>query len=115
MEHLDNHPHAFLNENNTVVNVCLFNDHDEDLLEQVKNHFSASSFKSCCEFGTAFINGDFYNNKFYPEKLYPSWIRNEELGIWEAPIPYPEVEEGSDEQYIWDENTTSWLLLPPLN
>ena len=42
-------------------------------------------------------------------------FKNEELNEWEAPVPYPVIEEGSDEIYTWDENTTSWLLLPPSN
>lgn len=44
---------------------------------------------------------------------YPSWILNEETYSWKSPVPYPTVEEGSDELYVWDENTISWLLLPP--
>lgn len=52
---------------------------------------------------------------FIPPKPYNSWILNEEICQWEAPIPYPVIEENSDENYIWDENTTSWLLLPPSN
>jgi len=46
---------------------------------------------------------------------YPSWTLNLDNYQWEAPIPYPTIEEGSDEIYTWDENTTSWLLLPPSN
>ncbi len=52
---------------------------------------------------------------FIPPKPYDSWILNEEKCVWEAPVLYPTVEDGSNEQYIWDENTTSWLLLPPSN
>lgn len=50
----------------------------------------------------------------YPQP-YPSWILNLDNYQWEAPVPYPIVEEDSDEKYIWDENSTSWLLLPPSN
>ncbi len=52
---------------------------------------------------------------FIDQQPYPSWILNETTFEWEAPTPYPTVEEGSDEIYTWDENTTSWLLLPPSN
>ena len=52
---------------------------------------------------------------FIEPKPYDSWLLNEETCRWESPIPYPTIEEGSDEVYIWDENTTSWLLLPPSN
>ena len=52
---------------------------------------------------------------FIPPKQFESWILNEETCLWQAPVPYPTLEEGSDEVYIWDENSISWLLLPPSN
>ena len=107
--------YAFLDENNIVKQVLVFEEEDLELLNQVKNHFSLTSFMISSEDNKAKIDGELYNGKFYPEKPYDSWIRNEELAQWDSPIPYPAVEEGSDEVYIWDENTTSWLLLPPSN
>ena len=115
MENDKNYKYAFINQHGIVLSVLLFSEHDENLLNQVKDSFNFSDYKLCSEFETAYVGGEFYNNKFYPIKLYESWIRNEELGTWEAPIPYPAVEEGSDEIYTWDEPTTSWLLLPPSN
>ena len=50
---------------------------------------------------------------FIPPKPFNSWILDEETCNWNPPVPYPVIEEGSDESYVWDENTTSWLLLPP--
>lgn len=107
----DNLKVAFLNKENIVISVLVFESFDISLLEQVKEHLSANSYKSCSEYGMASVDGDFYNDKFYPPKQYSSWIRNEELGIWEAPIAYP----NDGEQYVWDENSMSWLLLPPSN
>jgi hypothetical protein len=52
---------------------------------------------------------------FIPDSPFESWTWSEDIWAWLAPIPYPAVEEGSDEIYTWDENTTSWLLLPPSN
>lgn len=46
---------------------------------------------------------------FIPPKPYNSWIFNEENLAWDAPIPYPDVEEG--ERYYWDEDQTSWTLI----
>lgn len=55
--------------------------------------------------------GDTYNeilDAFIPPKPYPSWILNEELLNWQPPVPYP-----TDEQeYIWNEKTVSWDLIP---
>ena len=45
---------------------------------------------------------------FVPPKPYPSWILNETTGLWDAPVPYPN--DGKD--YIWDEDTQSWVEVP---
>ena len=45
---------------------------------------------------------------FVPPKPYPSWILNETTGVWDAPVPYPN--DGKD--YIWDEDTQSWVEVP---
>jgi len=45
---------------------------------------------------------------FIPPKPYESWILNETTYSWEAPIPYPE--DGG--VYAWNEETTSWILVP---
>lgn len=39
------------------------------------------------------------------EKPYPSWILNEELDIWVAPVEYPDV----NFIYTWDEENGSWV------
>lgn len=41
-------------------------------------------------------------------KPFNSWLWNTELEIWEAPISKPEGD------YVWDEETQSWLLAVPL-
>jgi len=44
---------------------------------------------------------------FIPPKLFASWVLDEDLYIWIAPIPYP-----TDEKvYTWDEPSLSWTLL----
>ena len=107
--HLYDHPHALIDENNFVFNCVLFSTHDNDLINQTMIASGAKKIISCCEVGIAYIGGDLYNNKFYPSKQYDSWIRDEEKGDWYPPIAYP----NDGEKYTWDENTTSWLLLPP--
>lgn len=42
---------------------------------------------------------------FIPPKPFDSWILNEETCLWDAPIPYP----ADDNNYVWDEATTSWV------
>lgn len=49
---------------------------------------------------------------FIPPKPYQSWILNENTCQWESPVPHPKIEENSNEHYVWNEDTTSWLLQP---
>ena len=50
------------------------------------------------------------NNAFYAPKPFPSWSLNEQFK-WEAPIPYPELEEESTKRYVWNEENQSWDLI----
>lgn len=38
---------------------------------------------------------------------YPSWIYNEEINQWQAPVPMPD----DGQNYVWKESTLSWELL----
>ena len=49
-----------------------------------------------------------YVGVFYAPQPYPSWILNTSTFLWEAPVPYPT--DGSE--YVWDEATLSWVLVP---
>jgi hypothetical protein len=91
----------------TVINVIIAD--SKSVAEELTN-------KECIEINEGFeagigwyLSDDF--NKYIQPSPYNGWIYDGEL--WNPPVPYPVIEEGSDEKYIWDENTTSWLLLPP--
>jgi hypothetical protein len=43
-----------------------------------------------------------------PKKPYESFLWNEEVGNWYAPIPFPDL----DNDYIWDEASISWVIAP---
>jgi hypothetical protein len=54
--------------------------------------------------------GFIYNpdiDAFVSPKPFPSWVLNETIADWEAPIPRPD--DGID--YVWDEATTSWIAV----
>lgn len=104
--------YAFI-KNNNVINIAIFAEPNEKLFNTIINEQHLDLIVQATE-KTA-IGGTYDGTKFWRPQPYPSWIKNEELNEWEAPIPYPIVEENSDEIYTWDENTTSWLLLPPSN
>ena len=46
------------------------------------------------------------NNVFIEAQPYESWVLNSEFD-WEAPIDYP----GDGQNYLWNEETTSWDLI----
>jgi hypothetical protein len=49
---------------------------------------------------------DSQRDAFIPPKTYNSWILNEQICNWEAPVAYP-----TDGQiYSWNEETQSWTL-----
>lgn len=50
---------------------------------------------------------DSVRDAFIPPKPYPSWVLNETSCVYEAPVAYP-----TDGQYTWNEETTSWDLIP---
>lgn len=48
---------------------------------------------------------DIQRNAFIPPKPYNSWILDEETCTWKPPIDYPD----SNIQYIWNEDSQSWV------
>jgi hypothetical protein len=70
--------------------------------------------KNYAQLGYAY---DETRNAFIPPKPYPSWTLNEDMCIWDSPVPYPgsypsgsglETGETDVTQYQWNEDTTSW-------
>lgn len=56
---------------------------------------------------------DTQRDAFIPSKPFPSWVLNEATCRWDAPVPYP-TDVGTSEapkRYVWNEATTSWVLL----
>lgn len=48
---------------------------------------------------------DANRDAFIPPKPYESWVLNEATCLWNAPIQYPQ----DGKQYVWDEQTLSWV------
>ena len=48
------------------------------------------------------------NDVFYGPSPYPSWKLNETNWTWESPVPIPD----DGKPYTWNEDTTSWVLVP---
>jgi hypothetical protein len=48
------------------------------------------------------------------QQPFPSWIYNEELTDWEAPIPLPSLTKEDKQNkmvYRWNENLNNWELV----
>jgi hypothetical protein len=50
MEHLDRHPHAYIIDK-TVVNVLVFAEHDEELINRIKTEQGYDEVICCCNVG----------------------------------------------------------------
>jgi hypothetical protein len=91
---------------NVVVNIVVFDDPTEELLELFKNEYNADDI---LEVNDSIYNGSTYDGvKFIPPKPFESWILNEENCQWYAPVSYPT----NGKPYTWDEPTTSWVEVP---
>ena len=52
-----------------------------------------------------------YNKKldaFVPPKPYPSWVLDESIANWKAPVPIPKT----NRYYTWNENELKWEVEP---
>jgi hypothetical protein len=109
MNHIENHPQAYLDSNSKVIAVYLFNSHENELINEIKNNIGAIEVVDCCEYGDTGAGSYFYNNVFYPSKPYESWIFDEENKNWKAPVEKP----NDYKKYQWDEDSNSWIAFIP--
>ena len=78
--------YAFLDQNNVVINVSVFAEHDADLIETVKNHLGATTAISCDEFGVAVVGGTWNGQHFLHEdgtRVPPTHMPNDLKNIYE--------------------------------
>lgn len=97
--------------NNEVVNTAVFDNPSEELLSSFINHFNLDEIAIISDedflCNKVVIGGTYDGSKFWLPKPYPSWIKNEELNKWEAPISMPE---DIAHKYVWNEDIISWTL-----
>jgi hypothetical protein len=115
--------YAYLDENNIVVNAFVGVDEDTDGIDW-EAWYSNFAGQPCKRYSMNTLGGvhllgkepfrknpggigytyDEQRDAFIPTKVYNSWVLNEQTCQWEAPIEKPEGD------YIWDENTVSWIV-----
>jgi hypothetical protein len=124
--------YAFLDENNTVTEVIVGKNENEDNIDW-EVHYGNFRGQTCKRTsyntqggvhslgGTPFRKNyagigytyDSERDAFIPPKPFASWTLNETSCLWEAPTPYP-TDVGTEEspkRYTWDEETVSWTLV----
>ena len=116
--------YAFLNQDNTVVEVITGKDETDSDIDW-EQHYAEFRYNLTCkrtsyntqggvhlEGGTPFRKNfagvgytyDEQRDAFIPPKNYTSWTLNEETCLWEPPIPYPD----DGKTYIWYEMMRRW-------
>jgi len=117
---------AEIDENNTVTRVIVINntellDNEQeseikgiDFCESLYGHrnWVQTSFNGSIRYNYAGV-GDIWdaeNDAFYAPQPFESWSLDEKF-IWQPPVAYPEIEEGSTDVYTWNEETQTWDLV----
>ena len=115
---------AQLDENNVVTQVIVVHN-NELLLDGVENETKGAIFcKSLFGEDTKWVQTSYNGNKrknyagigfiydadldaFIAPKPFDSWVLNEDICLWEPPIPYPDDENN----YTWNEENQAWDLV----
>jgi len=103
--------YAFLDNDNIAVNIVLFDDPTEELLNSFIELKGLSRIVECPTEPDTAISGRKYHDEdghFWDEKFYPSWVKDLTIGDWVPPVPYPT----DGNHYLWDEESISWTLAP---
>jgi hypothetical protein len=100
-----NETYAYI-KNDTVVNVAVFDNPADELLEFFIKEYDID--KIILATTKTAIGGTFDGTKFWLPKPYESWIKNEDLEEWQAPVSYPLFDEQNPKYYIWNEEILNW-------
>ena len=124
--------YAFLDENNTVTEVIVGkNENEENIDWEVQyGNFRGQTCKRTSyntQGGVHSLGGtplrknyagvgytyDSQRDAFIPPKPFASWQLNNASCLWESPTPYP-TDVGTAEapkRYVWNEETLAWTLV----
>ena len=108
--------YAFLDENNFVTEIIVWRNEDE-VIQGISNweeHYGQIRGQVCKRtsynsnirknFATIGSKYDEILDAFIPLSPFLSWVFNEDLCNWQAPVAMPT----DDKLYVWNEETISW-------
>jgi hypothetical protein len=98
MDHLEQHPHAFIDANNVVLSVAIFNEHDEVLIDVVRQtHEGAIKSLCCCNYGLATVGSIWNGERFCDIDNIP------------LPLTYKPIKIDPFDAWSWNENQKEWV------
>ena len=109
MKHLEWHQHAFIDKDNVVINIGIYQEsaHNSELIiDSIKVIENAEQVICCCTFGIANVGDTWTGTEFRTAQLHKGWIWDSETKLWNPPIPKPDdgpIYEWSDEKEQWVE------------
>lgn len=110
---------AELDENNIVIRVTVGDNNDPNgdegykwLIDNLGGRWVKTSYNGTFRVNFAGIGMtyDEQRDAFIKRKPFPSWVLNETTVDWEPPVLRPD----DGKIYDWDEDTLSWVEIPPL-
>lgn len=98
--------YGLINNANVVTETVVVKEGDATTLSRViLEHGAVSAFPINIEKETIYIGVSYWSGtRFLNPSPYPSWVWDDGLNTWVAPISYPT----NNKNYVWDENTISW-------
>jgi hypothetical protein len=104
-------PNFAVLDNTEIVNIIVANSkaEAEELTQKECVEFTYGEVEiGGHHFGSTHIGGRYLNNTFIIPQPFDGWTLNEDLAIWEPPIPKPEFDESDPKLYFWDKETNNW-------
>lgn len=99
--------YAILDKDGIVENIIKAKDEDEGkkfVSKLTKNFVNIDEFPNA-DIGSQWVSEQKY---FIPRKPNASWIYDEIANAWKPPIDYPT----DGKNYVWNEETISWVEIP---
>jgi hypothetical protein len=97
--------YAFIKDN-AVINIAVFEDPTNELLNHFKNEFELDEIVLGTDKAT--IGGTYDGTMFWLPQPYPSWVKDQDLNEWIAPVLQPEFDPENPISYIWNEEILNW-------